>query len=252
MCSLRLESLNVSGNQIRDLSGLSNLTILTGFYMGDNGYMTGQEGTAPIPACVNASSATLREADLSGNGFSRDDVLGMLQNCAGLTFLDVSDNPELGTLNVMASAELLEKLYAKNCGLTELSGIESGTSLEEMDLSENMLESLSGFPELETESGVYLDLSGNRLTDLEGLTTEISYNTLLLYGNSFSGVSLGQELEALQGNILGLTYIEGLSPEGLLNFGSCYVENLPDNQLVAWEDILGSYRCNIERYDPES
>ena len=249
--SLRLESLNLSGNRITDLSGLSDLTILTGFYMGDNGYAAENGSENPIPVCVNASSAVLKEVDLSGNGFSREDILNMLQNCSQLTYLDVSDNPDLGTLDVMASGELLETLNAKNCGLTGLEGIEFSTALAEIDLSGNMLETLEGFPQLATELGVYLNLSENRLSSLGGLNAEVSYDTLLLYGNPFAGNPPGGELEALQGNILGLTYIEGMSPETLMNFSNCYVENLPDNQRVAWEDTLGFSRLNTERYEPE-
>ena len=85
----------------------------------------------------------------------------------------------------------------------------------------------------------------NRLTSLEGLDPEITYDKLILYDNDLAAEDTEQRLRKMQGNVLGLTYTEGLKPESVQGFDTCYVAEVPDNQKVAWEDALG-YKCRFE------
>ena len=247
--ALRLEYLNLSGNQIRDLSGLDNLTVLIEFYLADNHYRQGEgeQESAPeqIPVCIGESSNTLEKADLSGNGFTREDLNRMLSDCGKLTYLDIGESSKVESLDFLRNCTMLETLYADSCGLTGWNGPQNMEKLKDLDLSGNELESLEDFPVLSAENGVKLDLRNNRLTSLEGLDTGIAYDKLILYDNILSAEDTDRTLEGMQGNVLGITYEEGLSPESLQGFDSCYIAQVPDNRKVAWEDALG-YKCRFE------
>lgn len=87
-----------------------------------------------------------------------------------LTFLDLSDNPELGKVGIpeeIANLGALRKLRLVNCGLTSLpKSILSMTTLESLELEKNKLTGFFDDEEfnqlsVRLEALTYLNLNGN-------------------------------------------------------------------------------------------
>ncbi|MCU6761096.1 Internalin-A precursor [uncultured Roseburia sp.] len=242
--SLRISNLDLSDNQITDFSGLDNLTVLTKIDISGNDYsrISDKEGLK----CITKSAAVLKIADLSGNDFSQTAIERMFADCTQLKEVHIDDNKSLTTLEMFSKGKELETITASGCGLKKLGNLTGCRGLKSMNLSDNQLGSLSGFPKITASSVYLLDLSGNQLTDLDGLDGGTSYQKLILYGNKWDEKVLNEVLAGLKGNYLGISYIKGLKPESVKGFISCYMEGVPDDQKVIWEDALGS-GCHFER-----
>lgn len=95
-----------------------------------------------------------------------------------LTFLDLSDNAELGKVGIpeeIANLKALRKLRLVNCGLTSIpKSILQMTSLESLELEKNKLTGFFDDEEhnqltVRLESLTYINLNGNQLSEIPKL-----------------------------------------------------------------------------------
>jgi Leucine-rich repeat (LRR) protein len=95
-----------------------------------------------------------------------------------LTFLDLSDNAELGKVGIpeeIANLKALRKLRLVNCGLTSLpKSILQMTTLESLEVEKNKLTGFFDDEEhnqltVKLESLTYLNLNGNQLSEIPKL-----------------------------------------------------------------------------------
>lgn len=95
-----------------------------------------------------------------------------------LTFLDLSDNPELGKAGIpeeIGNLKALRKLRLVNCGLTSLPrSILQMTALESLEVEKNKLTSFFDDEEhnqltVKLESLTYINLNGNQLSEIPKL-----------------------------------------------------------------------------------
>lgn len=231
MKSLRLTKVNLSNNQIADFNGLSDLTILKRVYLGGNHYVE-EEGTSL--EFLKKSAAELVVADLSGNDFSPE-TFGYLADCVNLEELYIDGNQRVGSLEFLQNSATLQIFMASGCGISSLRGLEENKELRKIDLSNNQLETLAYFPQLETEMSVNLFLEGNKLKDISALPKGATYSVLLLYGNELDADAVNILTER-KGSQIGMTYVEGMVPNVIAGFNLAYVENVPADKRVAWED----------------
>lgn len=242
--SLRLSYLDLSGNRIESFSGLSDLTVLIEVDLSGNG--------CDIPLdFIEKSAGTLTHVDLSQNGFTQSQAEEMLGGCVLLQEVRLDDNPLSGSLEFLEGNTELTLVSAKNCGLTGVSGLADAINLRTVELAENPLASLQGFPAIETQDPVTLNLNGSGLESLAGLPENVEYASLLLYENNLQAEEMNEKFALLKGRQIGISYTEGLEPEAVQEFGSCYVDGVPNDQKVLWEEALG-YKCNFERLSAEA
>lgn len=242
--SLRLSYLDLSGNRIESFSGLSDLTVLIEVDLAGNGCDT------PLDF-IEKSAGTLTHVDLSQNSFTRSQAEEMLGDCVLLQEVRMDDNPLSGSLEFLRENTELTLVSAKNCGLTGVSGLADSINLRYVNLSENALTSLQGFPDLETEDMVTLVLNGSGLESLAGLPENVEYANLLLYENNLQAKEMNEKLVLLKGRQIGISYTEGLEPEAVQEFENCYVDGVPNDQKVRWEEVL-VYKCNFEKLSAEA
>lgn len=241
--SLRIRTLDLSDNQISDFSGLSDMTVLQEFDIAGNGYEQTEDKKGL--ECISKSAETLQIADLSGNRLSGSDLSQLLKNCSQLLEVYLDGNQNIDNLDMLAKAKDLKKITAKGCGLKEIGEIQKCQQLNVLDLSDNEITSLKGMPKF-VSTVLVLDLSKNQLTDITGLTDSVSYTKLILYDNKLQPAENSELLAKLKGSDIGISYAEGLIPEAVSGFVSCYVENVPADQKVKWEDSFGG-GCNFKR-----
>jgi Leucine-rich repeat (LRR) protein len=95
-----------------------------------------------------------------------------------LTFLDLSDNPELGKVGIpeeIANLKALRKLRLVNCGLTSIpKSILQMTTLESIELEKNKLTGFFDDEEfnqltVKLDSLTYINLNGNQLSEIPKL-----------------------------------------------------------------------------------
>ncbi len=137
---LELEEIYASGNELTDLSGMENVTIL-------------------------------KKADLSSNKLTSISYLS--KSAAKLTFLMIQNN-ELTSLNDISTCTLITDLNVSDNKLTSLEGISGMTNLVNLAAARNNIETINELSEDNNYISYrlcYLDLSGNKISDISPLDT---------------------------------------------------------------------------------
>ncbi len=98
-----------------------------------------------------------------------------------LTYLDLSNN-ELKLINSIPKLTTLENLILKNNHISSLPDLSCLADLETLDLSDNELDI---FPRLASSSLLYIDLSGNHLTGMPGLSRCTALKESNLLGQTY-------------------------------------------------------------------
>jgi len=178
-----LESLDVSGNQIRDLRPLTGLRKLISLRLNDNpisnfsvlASLTQLNSlsiarTRPSDFSWLRSLQELVELDLSNTGF-RD--LSLLSNLRGLFSLNLSRNP-LHDCRMLSYWPELTWLSLAGSGLEQVPAPGLSKNISTLDLSHNGLRTLDGIEEYALK---HLYVDHNQLTDLFPLfdVLEVSY-----------------------------------------------------------------------------
>ncbi len=244
----KLTSLCAGDNAITDLTPIADLIYLETLDLKNNQVAT----LEPLQYCEKLRTVSLRgNTELLG--------VGTLAKSAGtLSRLDVSGVRSVTSLDFLAAGSSLTFLYAENCALTNLKGLEDHAGLIEaafpgngiddisalrdkpklryLDLSRNALTAL---PDLGTTfsegSSPRLVLSGNGLTSLANLP-DVSFFGLLLDGNPLTDLS---PLAGARGTYLAFDCGEGVSLEGLreTGFSTFWVTDLHLSQQADLEGL---------------
>ncbi len=196
--SKNLETLRLSGNKISDLSPLAGLTDLRELRLDQNDIrdltpLIGVTSLHNVDLSENPQLADLTglegAADLWRLNLSGDTVktLAPLQNCKKLAQLDVTGN-QLTDLKGLESAIELEELYAANNALTSLDGLENSTILNTVNLRGNQLQDLGRLGK-SAEALKKINLSDNKLTDIEELSGSVSLEGLLADNNQITSLA---------------------------------------------------------------
>jgi len=157
-----LESLTVSYSQVKDISVLSNLTLLKFLDLSVNRELTDISALEHIHALT---SLKLSAANITS--------LAPIENLTSLITLDLSGN-HISDITPIANLKALTHLY----------------------LSENNISSLSALAEL--DSLVYLDLYNNKISDISPLSGLDSLKTLVTHRNLIAQLSGEVKLPRLE------------------------------------------------------
>ena len=246
--SLRLSTLKLADNPLKSVEGLENLTALSEVDFRNS--LTSLENSKGLE-CISKSKETMYSLDLSGNYLEQEEIDGLFTGGMKIEKLYMDDN-HLDNLDfLMNNSVKLAQFSAQNCGIKDISGMKSIGCLYRVDLSDNKISDLTDFPKLDEDAYcVYVDLSNNQLTTIDGLAKNeylsIEYMELFLHGNNFSN-EIEDELKKIYGGIITLSYFENMPYETLNSFSKVIVENVPMDQRVKMEDnINGCFFGNLD------
>ncbi|MBP1538708.1 MAG: leucine-rich repeat domain-containing protein [Ruminococcus sp.] len=176
---LKLSNIHLSGNQIKDISALS-----------DNG--------------------TLGTLDLSSN---QVDSLKPLENCKDLRNLNLNHN-KLTSLSGLEKVIRLEKLECSHNQITELSGITNCTVLYYVNISSNKISDISLLSKNSAKlKSVFLD--DNQVSDLSPLGSASGLLALSFNNNqitNLNSIKSCTKLKAISGDNNKITALDVLSP----------------------------------------
>lgn len=174
----RLRELDLSGSQVRELNpilGLSKLDTLTLNYAPVSDF----SGLRLLPALSKLQAQGVKSRDFSWLRNIRQltvlnladgvfDSIDLLAGYANLQSLDVS-RTRVVDFRPTQQLPRLEVLYARNLFLTNASsqGVGAATSVRNLDISENQLETLDGLQPLSSLGVLYA--SKNRLTNIAAI-----------------------------------------------------------------------------------
>ncbi|MBT2686007.1 cell wall-binding repeat-containing protein [Bacillus sp. ISL-37] len=236
-----LETVIADGNELESVAALTNLNKLKWVTLGDN-------RIADLTAFRNLSSletlslynnkisninslqglTTLKYLDLEGNKIND---LSALSNLNELTTLLVSGN-ELTSLDSLDGLEKLSYIYASNNQIADLSPL-SSLSLEkgEVNLSSNKITDLGPLRHMEVSNSLQLDVSNNQVISLEplkGLTGLTGLNASNNQINTVEHLSNLQNLTSLDLSNNQLKNLSGLN----LKSNTLYTLDFTGNELA--------------------
>ena len=135
----------------------------------------------------------------------------------------------------------LEKLSARDCGLTDISGIAGCSSLDEILLSFNMIQDLQPIADISDSDDPdpisALDLAANDIRDISVL--QESYFNLVLVGNPLEKYESSKSFKT---SVLLIDYFDGLENSSMSssggNYGTVSICGCPRNRQEAVSDSL--------------
>jgi Leucine-rich repeat (LRR) protein len=217
-CALSLESLGLSGNEVRDLSPVAHLVTLTQIELSDNG-ITDLSMLARLPR--------LEKLSLADNGIND---ISPLSELPALRFLDLSGN-EVADVSPLAELEELTGLVLSRNQLTDIAPLANARRLVSLDLEQNDIQSIGPLEQLTALR--YVDLDRNRISTIaplagaDGLVElEASRNQL----TSLSGIENKPDLIRIVARDNAITTtagVEGLGRLVILDLGGNEIRHLP-------------------------
>ncbi len=182
-----LRTLDLSNNQIKDISGISKIPYL-------------------------------KHLDLSNNGISNIKALGALKF---LKTLKINNNKNLNEIDAIGNLEYLEKLDLSNNNIKYLPSFKGLIYVKDLNLSNNKIEninSLNALKYLET-----VDLSSNKIGNIEPLRDCVQILDLNISGNekirSLSSISNLRRIKKLNASDNRINDISGI-------YNMAYIEDL--------------------------
>jgi len=207
-----LTELDLTHNQLTDISALTSLSDLTTLSLGNNYKLTDISALTALTG--------LKRLFLQGNQLTD---ISALKSLTDLTELYLGGN-RLTDISALASLTGLTKLFLNENQLTDICALASLTGLTELYLNDNQLTDISALRPL---TGLTkLDLDGNQLTDISALTSLTGLTGLNLRGSQLTDISALTSLTGLTGlnlsgnqltDISALTSLTGLTKLGLRN-----------------------------------
>ena len=253
----RITYLNLSGSQVKSFETELNSLGLTELYLDGCG-LTSSDGFGDYVALkkldlgdnsltdvtfIDKIAPNLELLDLCGNDITGSD-LAFLQNANNMVHLEI-DSIDLSEcqLSYLENMTELSTLDARNCHLTDISGLQNCTKLKNILLGFNEINDVSALASLDdvVTSNRLLDLTNNRVESIDPLNA--AFSTLLIAGNpDVVGVG-GVNLKVYRCII---DYYDGLENSDFLIsvWGNLYVSNCPrDKQLEITNKERGAVFC---------
>ncbi len=196
----KLESLDLSKNQITDISPLSELTQLRTLHLDDNKITD----FTPLYKLENLTMLTISGIEVKASQMK--ELKEKLPNC--LIYNDEADTDvveiSLGSKTFSSDAT---KLDLSDCGITDIAQLSICTNLEELDLSGNYISDIS--PLIDIPNLVIVDLSDNKISDIRPLMSLTTIEHLNLAGNSISSITSLSQLKNLKELVLNDNQLDG-------------------------------------------
>ncbi|MBD1838778.1 leucine-rich repeat domain-containing protein [Coleofasciculus sp. FACHB-501] len=205
--------LNLSCNQITELSPLSGLINLTQLSL------TGNKITelSPLLGLTNLTRLNLTGTQIND--------LSSLSRLTNLTQLNLSNN-QITNWSPLSELTNLTRLFLCSNQITDLSPLSGLTNLAGLNLSSNQITDLSPLSGLTNLT--QLILSSNQITDLSPVSGLINLTQLYLGNNQITDLSPLSGLTNLTQLYLGNNQITDLSPlSGLTNLTKLYLRGNP-------------------------
>lgn len=230
-----LEELDLSNNDISDITPLQNLYSLKKLSVSNNTFFSSNGEILNLMPLMNLTK--LEELDISKNGITSVDVLKYLPNLRTLdasyneitNFKPLGGKKNLEKLNVsgnsaeelmLGSMESLRFLNASNCSLKSVNFNTDNVlpNLQLLNLSFNEFDPESydmkyDFKYIQTLSNLeILDLSSCNLKEITNLGKLINLKKLSLYGNDITNIDALPKLRSLEYLHLGGNLVQDVAP----------------------------------------
>ncbi|MBD1928623.1 leucine-rich repeat domain-containing protein [Trichocoleus sp. FACHB-90] len=223
---INLTQLSLSGNKITELSPLSGLTNLTQLHLYNNQIsdLSALSGLINLTHLYLGSNQITDLSALSGLtnltqlylGSNQITDLSSLSGLINLTQLYLLHNHQITDLSSLSGLTNLTQLYLHNNQIPHLSSLSGLTNLTHLFLGNNQITDLSALSGLINLTHLYLD--NNQITDLSALSGLINLTQLYLHNNQITDLSALSGLTNLTHLFLGNNQITDLSAlSGLTN-----------------------------------
>ena len=233
--SLGLEKICLHDCGLTSTRGLADYTKLVEVDLGGN--------QLPEVDFLAAIAENLTALDLSGNPLKEESLEFLNKathmNTLILDHIDLSDKQ----LSYAQDMKELEKISARDCGLSDISGISGCSELDEILLGFNSISNLEPIAEIADKSDPIhaLDLAANEIKDISVLQGD--YYNLVLVGNPIEKYECS---DPLMSSVFMIDYFEGLETSSLSissgNIGTPSICGCPRARQEAVTEAL---------YDPE-
>jgi len=171
---IQLEILNLSTNQIKDISGLKKLKRISNLNLTFNG----------IDHCNDLENmSNMLHLDVSDNYLT--DLI-FVQNMEKLKSLDARSN-RIQDLNPLSRLTNLESLYLSSNKISNITAIETCLNIQRLGMHSNLLKDISPLEKI--PKLVYLNLSHNKITNIQSLKKNTNLQELLLRNNQIDDLS---------------------------------------------------------------
>ena len=179
---IKLTFLNLNGNQINDISVLSGLTNLEILWLNNSQI----SDISSLPNLTNLKSLLLSDNQISD--------ISVLSNLTNLTQLYLNGN-QINDISVLSGLTNLETLWLNNNQISEISSLSNLTNLTKLYLSDNQISDISSLSNLANLTT--LNLHYNQISDISPLSNLTNLIRLWLWDNSLNAgaVSILQNLE---------------------------------------------------------
>lgn len=218
---INLQKLNLSNNNVEDISVLSNLTKLETLNLSGN-------NVKDISSLNNLTN--LNSLDLSNNNIMD---ISALSNLINLKFLDISRN-NIEDISALSNLTNLTILYLWENSIIDISPLSNLKEFSSLELSSNNIKDISSLTGFEHVTS--LNISGNKLEELTELDSFPNLTKL--------DISNNQNLKTIKlENIINLTYLDIGSNTSLK---SLKLENLENLSKIIF---IGTYLETLELKD---
>ena len=174
--AINLETLDLYGNAVSDISALAALTQLTTLNLGYNRQISDVSALAAL--------TQLTTLDLSSNAVSDISALAALTQ---LTTLNLGYNRQISDISALAALTRLTRLYLSSNAVSDISALAALTRLTDLYLSSNAVSDISALAALTQLTR--LDLSNNVVSDISALAALTRLTDLYLSSNAVSDIS---------------------------------------------------------------
>ncbi|ELK3068464.1 InlB B-repeat-containing protein, partial [Listeria monocytogenes] len=213
-----LEYLNLNGNQITDISPLSNLVKLTNLYIGTN-------KITDISALQNLTN--LRELYLNEDNISD---ISPLANLTKMYSLNLGANHNLSDLSPLSNMTGLNYLTVTESKVKDVTPIANLTDLYSLSLNYNQIEDISPLASL--TSLHYFTAYVNQITDITPVANMTRLNSLKIGNNKITDLSPLANLSQLTwleigtNQISDINAVKDLTKLKMLNVGSNQISDI--------------------------